>query len=517
METSANDFYDSLNTIGLVQYHDEFVREAFDTWEVLIDITESDLDALGVKLGHRRILQRAISDYRRKNSYDESSYDMVEEQNGLRKADPVLAVDEDANGNGVARVSVNGKRRYKRHPKADEYAPDRPPSAYVLFSNQTRADLKGSDPSFTEIAKTVGERWRVLAQDEKATYESRSQAAKDKYYSQLSEYKKTSKFAEYQIYLADFKAKHEPPPPGGKRKRDDKLSSLTSRCSNGTDAGASSPENSYLHAESSLHPRSSFVEFPSSSNTPDFKHPKYTPSQSTTRQCNAAAADSSSISPRLPKPRFAPKPTAERQKPATLPLLPPYKETVCVSEYAFTTHINHPMAIITISKILRQKEKYLTLDDASKARHKRGQGRSPDVVRALTVWVRNRKDSMGVLEKTLSAIRQRAQASKSILQALKTGHNEGSRAAPARSTRNDAQIGGRLDWDPSSLKMLVKKNGTHKKYAEVAVPVSDPQVPTETVEGGKKVKLSDKEIAAAKERELANRRDKMFKDLDDAL
>ncbi|OQN95173.1 hypothetical protein B0A48_18699 [Cryoendolithus antarcticus] len=347
METSANDFYDSLNTIGLVQYHDEFVREAFNTWEVLIDIPESDLDALGVKLGHRRILQRAISDYRRKNSYDESSYHMVEEQNGVRKADPVLAVDEDANGNGVARVSVNGKRRYKRHPKADEYAPDRPPSAYVLFSNQTRADLKGSDPSFTEIAKTVGERWRVLAQDEKATYESRSQAAKDKYYSQLSGYKKTSKFAEYQIYLADFKAKHEPPPHGGKRKRDDKLSSLTSRCSNGTDAGASSPENSYLHAESSLDPRSSFVEFPSSSNTPDFKNPKYTPSQSTTRQCNAAAADSSSISPRLPKPRFAPKPTPERQKPATLPLLPPYKETVCVSEYAFTTHINHPMAIST--------------------------------------------------------------------------------------------------------------------------------------------------------------------------
>nr|OQO23506.1 hypothetical protein B0A51_12422 [Rachicladosporium sp. CCFEE 5018] len=340
METSANDFYDSLNTIGLVQYHEEFVQEAFDTWEVLIDITESDLDALGVKLGHRRILQRAISDYRRKNSYDESSYDMVEEQNGLGKADPVLAVDEDANGKGVARVSVNGKRRYKRHPKADEYAPDRPPSAYVLFSNQTRADLKGSDPSFTEIAQTVGERWRVLAQDEKATFECRSQAAKDTSYSQLLEYKKTSKFAEYQIYLADFKAKHEPPPHG-------KLKRRTFTPDNGTGAGASSPENSYLDAESSLDPRSSFVEFPSSSNTPDFKHPKYTPSQSTTRQFNAAAADSSSSAPRLPKPRFAPKPTRERQKSATLPLLPPSKETVYVSEHAFTTHINHPMAIST--------------------------------------------------------------------------------------------------------------------------------------------------------------------------
>ncbi|KAK5113995.1 hypothetical protein LTR62_003118 [Meristemomyces frigidus] len=146
---------------------------------------------------------------------------------------------------------------------------------------------------------------------------------------------------------------------------------------------------------------------------------------------------------------------------------------------------------------------------------------------------------MGVLEKTLNAIKQRAQASKSILQALKTGHDEGKRAAPARSSRNDAQIGGRLDWGSrftrngqeyqnvnfqlnkeakdSSIKQLVKKNGTHKKYAEVAVPVSDPQVATEKVEGGKKIKLSDQEIAAAKERELAKRRDNMFKDLNDAL
>ncbi|KAK6402110.1 hypothetical protein LTR95_019111, partial [Oleoguttula sp. CCFEE 5521] len=216
METSSGEFYDSLHSIGLTQYHDKFVQEAFDTWEVLIDITEPDLDALGVKLGHRRdrstqVLQRAILDYRRKNSYDASSYGAAEDQEEFAKVDPVLGADDETNGNGVARATVNGKRRYRRHPKVDEYAPDRPPSAYVLFSNYTRADLKGSDPSFTEIAKTVGERWRVLAQDEKAAYESRSQAAKDKYYSELSEYKKTSKFAEYQIYLADFKAKHEPP------------------------------------------------------------------------------------------------------------------------------------------------------------------------------------------------------------------------------------------------------------------------------------------------------------------
>lgn len=33
---------------------------------------------------------------------------------------------------------------------------------------------------------------------------------KDHYYAQLAEYKKTSDYAQYQNYLEDFKAKHEP-------------------------------------------------------------------------------------------------------------------------------------------------------------------------------------------------------------------------------------------------------------------------------------------------------------------
>lgn len=58
--------------LGLTQYLDIFIEQGFDTWETILDITESDLyvwrvlsrayvnsninysDALGVKLGHRR-------------------------------------------------------------------------------------------------------------------------------------------------------------------------------------------------------------------------------------------------------------------------------------------------------------------------------------------------------------------------------------------------------------------------------------------------------------------------------
>ncbi|KAF2722986.1 hypothetical protein K431DRAFT_345175, partial [Polychaeton citri CBS 116435] len=53
---------------------------------------------------------------------------------------------------------------------------------------------------------------------------------------------------------------------------------------------------------------------------------------------------------------------------------------------------------------------------------------------------------MGILNKVLVRIRQGAERSSSIIQALKSVHDAGGRVTPARSSRNDAQIGGRLDW-----------------------------------------------------------------------
>lgn len=109
----------------------------------------------------------------------------------------------------------------------DQNAPNRPPSAYVRFSNrgqqwnlcidrpmltffpETRDLLKGQGLSFTEIAKTVGERWQVLPLGEKAIYESRAQIMKHQYHTQLAEYKKTKDHANYQEYLADFQVKHD--------------------------------------------------------------------------------------------------------------------------------------------------------------------------------------------------------------------------------------------------------------------------------------------------------------------
>lgn len=66
-----DDFRRGLERLGLGEYYNGFVAEAFDSWEVLAQITEDDLyvvcfvsscstndsrrTALGVRLGHRRV------------------------------------------------------------------------------------------------------------------------------------------------------------------------------------------------------------------------------------------------------------------------------------------------------------------------------------------------------------------------------------------------------------------------------------------------------------------------------
>lgn len=102
------------------------------------------------------------------------------------------------------------KRKYRRHPKPDEYAPEKPPSAYVLFSNKIREEVKNDNLSFTEIARLVGDRWQKLGPSQKEPFESHAASLKETYNLQLLEYKKTEHYKEYMQYLADFKAKHGP-------------------------------------------------------------------------------------------------------------------------------------------------------------------------------------------------------------------------------------------------------------------------------------------------------------------
>ncbi|KAI1504384.1 hypothetical protein F5X99DRAFT_38288 [Biscogniauxia marginata] len=188
--------------LGISQYLGAFVDQGFDSWETILDITESDLDALGVKLGHRRKLQRRIANYRGvapDASLVSPTRTSIEDAKFESTRTDIVRTDSKDGGSTVA------KRKYRRHPKPDENAPERPPSAYVLFSNKMREDLKGQNLTFTEIAKLVGENWQNLDRVEKEPFERQAQEAKEKYNRDLAEYKKTPEFRKYNDYLHEFR------------------------------------------------------------------------------------------------------------------------------------------------------------------------------------------------------------------------------------------------------------------------------------------------------------------------
>ncbi|RVX67428.1 hypothetical protein B0A52_08781 [Exophiala mesophila] len=204
-----SDLAPHLQRLGLEQYLDAFVGEGFESWETLLDIQETDFDALNVKLGHRRKLQRAIADYRG-ISYERLIGSPAQEAHLETIRTPeagLLALGADR----TSASAPEAKRKYRRHPKPDENAPERPPSAYVIFSNKVREEVKDQNLSFTQIAKLVGDRWQKLDPVEKDPFEAQANADKEKYNIQLSAYRKTDAYKDYMQYLAEFKAKHGQP------------------------------------------------------------------------------------------------------------------------------------------------------------------------------------------------------------------------------------------------------------------------------------------------------------------
>lgn len=73
----------------------------------------------------------------------------------------------------------------------------------------TREQLKGQNLSFTEIAKIVGENWQHISKDRRQRFETQAQQAKEKYRSELAEYKNTPEYRMYNQYLQDFKMRQQ--------------------------------------------------------------------------------------------------------------------------------------------------------------------------------------------------------------------------------------------------------------------------------------------------------------------
>lgn len=117
------------------------------------------------------------------------------------------------------------KRKYHRHAKSDPNAPVKPPSAYVMFSNDIRSELKKENYKFTDLAKIIGDRWKNIPLEDKERYEKIASAAREDYLKKTSDYQRTEPYRQYQAYLRDFKSENEAAarPVGRPKKRQKKL------------------------------------------------------------------------------------------------------------------------------------------------------------------------------------------------------------------------------------------------------------------------------------------------------
>ena len=75
----------------------------------------------------------------------------------------------------------------------DPNAPKRPLSAFFLFSQDERPEIKKKNPSLSvgDISKEIGLRWKKTSDDVKKRYEQKAAVEKQKYEARLAEYKKS--------------------------------------------------------------------------------------------------------------------------------------------------------------------------------------------------------------------------------------------------------------------------------------------------------------------------------------
>lgn len=114
-----------LTRMGLSNYLQALTDNGFHSWETVVDITEEDLTALDFKLGHRRALQREIATYRGLPS----TLSLSVETETVSPEPTSLSSSALETLARQTSTPTREKRRYRRHPKADENAPKKPKTA----------------------------------------------------------------------------------------------------------------------------------------------------------------------------------------------------------------------------------------------------------------------------------------------------------------------------------------------------------------------------------------------------
>ncbi|WQF90578.1 Putative High mobility group box domain superfamily [Colletotrichum destructivum] len=186
--------------LGIPQYLGICLEQGFNTWEAIVATLESDLyahcsivvlksetndgyfrDALGVKSGYRRELQRRINNFRGlapdtslvSPSRTTACGPMLEAK---RPGSTLLGLRTDL---FLPNASVADTQRVTKDLKPDDNTPERSPSAFVLFSN---SENRGQPPFIGNLNEL---------------YKTRAAKAKERYKPDLTEYQKTAEYRKY--------------------------------------------------------------------------------------------------------------------------------------------------------------------------------------------------------------------------------------------------------------------------------------------------------------------------------
>ena len=168
----------------LQEYLSPLVEHGYDTWDCLTGITETDMATLGIKLGHRRRLQREIA-RRLGHPANEPLF-------ALPAATPRTR--EQYSRADVITSLGRPKRRYRPRSPRHPHSPTRPDTGYIAYARFLRQNPRVADLSFVEIAKLVGERWSRLSSDVKGMWNKNAATKRGVYKSKLAQFHQTEAY-----------------------------------------------------------------------------------------------------------------------------------------------------------------------------------------------------------------------------------------------------------------------------------------------------------------------------------
>ncbi|KAL3774583.1 hypothetical protein ACHAWO_006882 [Cyclotella atomus] len=83
------------------------------------------------------------------------------------------------------------KKKKKKKQQKDPNAPKRNQSAFFLYSNATRAQVRTDNPdlAFGQVAQAISRNFKALPEEERAYWDEKAAADKERYQRELAEYK----------------------------------------------------------------------------------------------------------------------------------------------------------------------------------------------------------------------------------------------------------------------------------------------------------------------------------------